>query len=261
MYSDISIRTIACSLSKINSARALASSVFPTPVGPIKIKDPIGRFWSWRPDRARRTAFDTASTASSCPITLRLRRSSICTSFSLSPSSILLTGIPVHLNITLAISSSSTSSFSILPDSWRSDSFTFASSKPFLRSAAFPYLISATLARSPSLSACCSSTPSCSIFSLISLIVLIASFSLRQWPFILSSSPCMISSSFSSFPSLSFDAGSDSFFKASRSISVWVILCWTSSISTGILSISILSFEAHSSIRSIALSGRKRSAI
>ncbi len=56
-------------------------------------------------------------------------------------------------------------------------------------------------------------------------------------------------------------ASSLSFFSASRSISS----CWmrrsTSSISVGIESISIFSRDAASSIRSIALSGRKRSAM
>ena len=38
MYSDMSIRTIACSESNMNSASARASSVLPTPVGPMKRK-------------------------------------------------------------------------------------------------------------------------------------------------------------------------------------------------------------------------------
>src|SRR5262249_2498582 len=42
MYSDMSSRTIACSSSNRNSARARASSVLPTPVGPTKRNDPIG---------------------------------------------------------------------------------------------------------------------------------------------------------------------------------------------------------------------------
>src|SRR6185312_14613181 len=68
--SDISIRTILCSSSNRNCARARASSFFPTPVGPRKMKLPIGRFGSFRPARARMTASATAVTASSCPITL-----------------------------------------------------------------------------------------------------------------------------------------------------------------------------------------------
>jgi hypothetical protein len=69
------------------------------------------------------------------------------------------------------------------------------------------------------------------------------------------------SRSFSSFSKPLAEAASLSFFKAWRSISAWVILRWTSSISTGMLSISMRSLEAHSSIKSIALSGRKRSAM
>src|SRR5213080_1600774 len=54
MYSDMSIRTIACSESNMNSASARASSVFPTPVEPRRRKTPIGRFGSARPARERR---------------------------------------------------------------------------------------------------------------------------------------------------------------------------------------------------------------
>src|SRR4030095_6444275 len=48
-YSDMSIRTIACSSSNRNSASARASSVLPTPVGPRKMKLPSGRFGCCRP--------------------------------------------------------------------------------------------------------------------------------------------------------------------------------------------------------------------
>ena len=51
----------------MNSASALASSVFPTPVGPRKMNEPIGRFGSFSPARARRIASDTASIASVLP--------------------------------------------------------------------------------------------------------------------------------------------------------------------------------------------------
>src|SRR3954468_18620424 len=54
MYSDMSMRTMARSSSKRNSARARASSVLPTPVGPRNRNDPIGRFGSARPAPARR---------------------------------------------------------------------------------------------------------------------------------------------------------------------------------------------------------------
>src|SRR5678815_5117095 len=51
-YSDMSIRTIACSSSNKNAASARASSVFPTPVGPRKMKLPSGRLGSCNPARA-----------------------------------------------------------------------------------------------------------------------------------------------------------------------------------------------------------------
>ena len=69
MYSDISIRIIAFSSPNRLDANDLANSVLPTPVGPKNKKDPIGRFGSFKPALARRTAFDTATTASSCPMT------------------------------------------------------------------------------------------------------------------------------------------------------------------------------------------------
>ena len=68
-----------------------------------------------------------------------------------------------------------------------------------------------------------------------------------------------IASSRSSLDSRSFDAASVSFRSASRSISSCMIRRRTSSSSAGIESISIRSFEAASSTRSMALSGRKRS--
>ena len=57
MYSDMSMRTIACSSSNRNSASARAVSVLPTPVGPRKMNEPIGRLGSCSPARERRTAF------------------------------------------------------------------------------------------------------------------------------------------------------------------------------------------------------------
>ncbi len=60
MYSDMSMRTMARSSSKRNSASARATSVLPTPVGPRKRKEPMGRLGSLRPARARRTAAATA---------------------------------------------------------------------------------------------------------------------------------------------------------------------------------------------------------
>ena len=47
------------------NASARAVSVFPTPVGPRKMNEPIGRLGSLSPARERLTAFETACTASS----------------------------------------------------------------------------------------------------------------------------------------------------------------------------------------------------
>ena len=65
----MSMRTIARSSSNRNSASALASSVLPTPVGPRNRNEPVGRSGSETPERARRTASDTARTASGWPTT------------------------------------------------------------------------------------------------------------------------------------------------------------------------------------------------
>ena len=60
MNSLMSMRTMAFSSSNSTSASALQSSVLPTPVGPQKMNEPIGRFGSCRPLRLRRTALATA---------------------------------------------------------------------------------------------------------------------------------------------------------------------------------------------------------
>ena len=63
--------------------------------------------------RLRRIAFATAVTASSWPITRSCSSSSSCTSLRISPSMRRDTGTPVHLLTTSAMSSESTSSFSM----------------------------------------------------------------------------------------------------------------------------------------------------
>ena len=114
MYSDMSSRTRARSSSNRNSASARAVSVFPTPVGPRKMKEPVGRFGSCRPARARRTALATAASASGWPMTRRASSSSSLVSRSRSDSSIFATGMPVHFATISAMSSASTSSFRYL---------------------------------------------------------------------------------------------------------------------------------------------------
>ena len=128
MYSDMSMRTMARSSSNKKSASERASSVLPTPVGPRNRNEPIGRCGSDRPARLRRMALATAVTASSWPITRSCNTSSRRTSFCISPSISRDTGTPVHLLTTSAMSSSSTSSFSIFCSDWSSSSRLVASS-------------------------------------------------------------------------------------------------------------------------------------
>jgi hypothetical protein len=108
MNSLMSILMSASSLPNMNSASARASSVFPTPVGPRKMNEPIGRFGSLSPARARRTALETMPIASSWPMTRPWRASSMWSSRSDSSWAIRVTGMPVHIATTWAISSSST---------------------------------------------------------------------------------------------------------------------------------------------------------
>ncbi len=68
----------ASSSPKRNSASALASSVFPTPVGPAKMNEPPGRLGSFSPARVRRIAWDSALMASSWPMTRLWSSSSMC---------------------------------------------------------------------------------------------------------------------------------------------------------------------------------------
>lgn len=72
------MRIMAFSSLNKYSAKALAVSVLPTPVGPRKRKDPIGRFSSDRPARARRIALATLVRASSWPTTRFLSSPSRC---------------------------------------------------------------------------------------------------------------------------------------------------------------------------------------
>ena len=63
MYSDISILIILSSLPKTSDERALANSVFPTPVGPTNIKDG-GLLVLFNPARFLLIALATEATAS-----------------------------------------------------------------------------------------------------------------------------------------------------------------------------------------------------
>ena len=86
MYSDMSRLISAVSSPNRNSASVLASSVFPTPDGPRKMNEPLGRFGSLRPARVRRTAWETALIESSWPMTRLWSSSSMRRSFCVSSS-------------------------------------------------------------------------------------------------------------------------------------------------------------------------------
>ena len=72
----------------------------------------MGRFGSFSPALARRTALVTASTASSWPITFSFMKLSICSNRCDSSAAILDKGTPVHWEITSRISSSPTDGLS-----------------------------------------------------------------------------------------------------------------------------------------------------
>ena len=92
----------------MTSAKTLQSSVLPTPVGPQKIKVPIGLLGFLSPTLALLTALVKAFIASSWPTTLCLRVSSRCNNLTDSFSVNFSTGTLVHIETTFAISSSST---------------------------------------------------------------------------------------------------------------------------------------------------------
>ena len=177
MYSLISMRIMACSSSNNSRHRLRATSVLPTPVGPRKRKEPIGRLVSLRPARERRMALATAATARSWPITWRpIEFSSLVNlldSLSISRS----TGMPVQRATTLAMSSGVTSSRSkrsaggIAASSWR------AAASFFSNSGKSPYLMRLAVARSASRSAISSCERRLSIFSVAVLTVWRISFS------------------------------------------------------------------------------------
>ena len=109
IYSLISKRISASSESKSSRAKILANCVFPTPVCPIKIKEPIGRFGSFNPVRLRLIALTIFCTASSCPITFCWITFSNEESLVISDCSIRVIGTPLIMETTWAISSKPTS--------------------------------------------------------------------------------------------------------------------------------------------------------
>ena len=126
--SPMSIWMRSSSEPKRNSASALDSSVLPTPDGPAKMKEPDGRFGSFRPARVRRIARETDLTAWSWPM-MRLCSSSSMRSRRLDSFSVSLsTGMPVQCASTSAISSSPTSAISCRSPDCHSFSFSERSS-------------------------------------------------------------------------------------------------------------------------------------
>ena len=93
----------------MNSAKALASNVLPTPVGPAKMKQPVGRLGSFSPLRLRRTALEIDLIASSWPddaavqILFHLHEADRSLRFVMRVS-----GMPVIFDTTSAMMSSST---------------------------------------------------------------------------------------------------------------------------------------------------------
>ncbi len=101
---------------KETPARAFASSVFPTPVGPRNRKLPIGLFGSFESGSG---APDAVCYDLDGFLLIRFTRWCRCSSrrsnFCTSPSRSFVTGTPVHLETISAMSSSSTSSLRSLP--------------------------------------------------------------------------------------------------------------------------------------------------
>ncbi len=223
---------------------------------------PIGRSGSERPARERRSAVATASIASSWPTTRSCRRSSMCRSFSVSPSSRRLTGIPVQRATTSPTSSASTSSLrNTGPSSSVSRAAASRSASSFSSSGMSRYCSSAARSRFASRWARSTSMRACSRRSLISETPWMASFSRCHCSFIEADRAFSSSSSPSSASRRSLAASLLSLRREVSSISSCMMRRSTSSISVGRESISMRIFEAASSIRSMALSGRKRSAM
>ncbi len=266
MYSLMSIRTSALSSSKRNSASAFESSVLPTPVGPRKRKEPIGRLGSAIPARERLMASPMRLTASVCPTTRSASTSSIRESFFASSSSMRTTGIPVQRETTEAMSSSVTSSLRSLRVRCSFLSFADFASRSFSSFGIEPYRISAAFVRSATASAESASSRKISSSFFISRISPTASFSFVH--FVSSAEVRCFSSPISCSISRSrvlifglFSLTSSSFLRASRSISRRRTARSATTSSSGLFSREMRSADAASSMRSTALSGRNRSVI
>ena len=212
------MRTRFFSLSNRASARALASSVLPTPVGPRNRKEPMGRSGSAMPARERRIASLTRRTASSWPTTRWWRMSSRWSSFSRSPSISLATGMPVQRSMMRAISSSVTLSRSrerALP----SLAMASSASSCFRSSGMRPYWSSAARFRSYCRWAASSSALALSSSSRSFCTLPMAFFSFSHWAFLALNSSRISASSLWISARCSLDRASSSFLRAASSIS------------------------------------------
>ena len=186
IYSLMSILTICLSSSNSSSASVFATSVFPTPVGPRNINEPIGLFGSFIPARALIIASLTSVSALSCPFTLFIMLFLRFNNFSFSPPTSFFTGIFVHFDIISAIFSSSTVSLNIC------DSSTFLKfSNSFSSLGIVPCRSIAASSRSYLFSACSSLNLAVSNSSFFLFIKSFIFFSFSH--FCLSSSSCFFS--------------------------------------------------------------------
>mmetsp|Transcript_61997 Transcript_61997/g.140273 ORF Transcript_61997/g.140273 Transcript_61997/m.140273 type:complete len:407 (-) Transcript_61997:1317-2537(-) len=258
MYSDMSRRTMASSLSNMAAASALQISVLPTPVGPRKASEAMGLSGSLRPALERCTASAMAAQAGACPLTRSSSSLSRPSSLSRSEATSLVTGTPVHELTIEATSSGVMVSRSIL-DSPSSSLANFSSSAASSSTSAGMswYLSSAALFRSNSRSACSMPTFIASSFSLSVWMRVTPPRSFSHAAF---ASACSERNSSSSLLMAS-RRGPPSFSRLMASISSWITLRSISSMNCGLLEISLLSLAHASSTRSMALSGKKRSAM
>ncbi|OPZ40999.1 MAG: hypothetical protein BWY95_02714 [Bacteroidetes bacterium ADurb.BinA104] len=135
MNSLMSTLIRASSVPNICSASCLASRVLPTPVGPRKRNEPIGLLGFFKPHRLLLIALARVSIALSCAITFDFRAGDRFFSFSPSSLASFCTGIPVIIDTTEAIFSSSTISRRLLSDTSQSRFITSSSpSSDFSRS-------------------------------------------------------------------------------------------------------------------------------
>ncbi len=240
-------------------ARARASSVFPTPIGPRKRNDPIGRRGFPMPARARSTVSATSLTASSCPTTRARRTWSRRRSFSRSPSRSRATGIPVQRETRSAISSAVTISRSNRWPPRRGVSRSDSSASRRSSSGRRVWRSSAAVARSCARSASSARRRACSISSRSPRTRRMAWRSASHRARIAFAAARTSASSPRSWSSRAMLAGSDSCASAASSISSRTTLRVILSRAVGIESMSVRSMAPASSTKSIALSGRKRS--